>query len=89
MTKYIDMAMERLQSFSILDLGIFKYAVFSFGVLFGIFLGEKGKKCVPFLWITFLLSYLYLIFIIFFCKDEWEYVDDFDDIEDMEENMAN
>lgn len=89
MCKFIDKAMERLQYFSIWDYGILKCCLISFGVLFGIMLKEKGKKWAPLFVVTFLLSYGYLIFILFFCKDEWESVDDFEDMEDLEESMAD
>ena len=62
----IDKVIERLNTFGIVEWSILKICMMSFGMLVGIYTYSTSKKMKPLLWITFLVSYIYLMYKIVF-----------------------
>lgn len=70
MNYLIQVAMTRLQEFSVLDVGIFKICLICFGILLGAYNAKFAKKTSPVLIGIFIASYIYLIFKFFFSKED-------------------
>lgn len=62
-------SMEEVRNFSVLDFGIFKLCLLSLGLWLGTLWNKLLKHCRPLLFLGFAISWLYLIWRIFF-KDE-------------------
>lgn len=62
MNYLIQSAMSRLQTFSVVDVGIFKICLICFGILLGTYNAKYAKKISPILIGIFISSYIYLIF---------------------------
>ena len=60
MLKLIDRLMSCFRRFTVWDAALFKSTLISFGVLVGMHAKEGGRKFLPLLWVTFILSYLAL-----------------------------
>ena len=65
----IDFIMDKVQAFTVFDFAIFKTCLFSLGLLFGALFSEKIKKFAPVVVIITIVSYIYLIYKVFFEKD--------------------
>lgn len=65
-----DKCMDKAKSFDILDFAIFKVCLFSFGAFLGARFSKFSKKFEFVVILTFLLSWSYLIYRIFFQSDD-------------------
>lgn len=68
--RWIDYGMERAKGFSVLDFGVFKLCLFSFGLWLGACFSKFFKKFRGALFVVFAASWLYLFWRIFFDLDE-------------------
>ena len=67
---FVDFAMEKFRQFDIKDAGIFKICLIAFGILMGMYWHKQFKKASPFIWLIFIASYGYLIYTLFFKKED-------------------
>ncbi len=67
---FIQLSMQQVRTFGIFDFSMFKTALFSLGLLIGAHFSHAIRKFRPLVWASFLLSYSYLIWRVFFSKKD-------------------
>lgn len=63
--KLVGYSMDRLKGFSVLDFGIFKTCLISFGILIGARFAKFLKKFEIFVLLTFIASFIFLVYRVF------------------------
>lgn len=58
----IDCAMEKFKTFDVVDMGILKVCLISFGILVGVLGEAKLRKSVPAIIMIFIASYVYIMY---------------------------
>ena len=66
MTGFVYKLMDKARNFSMFDFAIFKTTLLSAGILIGTYLASYIMSIIWLLWIIFVVSYLYMIYISFF-----------------------
>lgn len=67
MKNLVNSTMEEAKTFSVMDFGIFKIVMITFGILSGVYFYKFFKKARPAVWATFGGSAIYMIYRMF-CK---------------------
>ena len=68
MKKLIDSLLDKARKFTVMDYAFFKVALFSFGLIVGVYFATSLTAALPLFWAIFSLSYLYLIYRMFLKK---------------------
>lgn len=59
---YVDTAISAVQRFNFADYGVFKLCLICMGILIGIYATRTCRKNAAFIWLTFGVSYVYLMY---------------------------
>ena len=66
MKNLIQKLMDKARNFSALDFALFKITLLSAGILIGTYLSSFIMPVIWFVWVVFVISYLYMIYISFY-----------------------
>jgi hypothetical protein len=62
MRKFIDKAINSARQYSLWDWGWLKIALFSFGLLMGVYFAQILSQYVTFIWAIFIFAYIWIIY---------------------------
>jgi hypothetical protein len=62
MRKFFDKAINSVRQYSLWDWGWLKIALFSFGLLMGVYFAQILSQYVTFIWAIFIFAYIWIIY---------------------------